>query len=133
MNLKGEIMNWNDLEGSFLLNRVFSKSVPIDYVDIHDISIKRDGRVLLINFDLVDKLPDLAPKKWGEFNKCKAGINCSGVSGLLIKEMSTEMLLSVNIEKIDNKFTLKFSGDCVTIEFECDFITFVGPSVYLDS
>ena len=47
-------MHWNDLDGSILFNKVFSKSVKINEIDIFDIRIDREGCTVIITFDLID-------------------------------------------------------------------------------
>lgn len=63
-----------DLAGAELLHRVFSYSPTTEEIDLFDISPKRDGRVLVANFDLTGQIPDRPPEKWKNFNKCRVGI-----------------------------------------------------------
>ena len=94
--------------------------------------IKRDGPSIIISFDLIDILPDKPPIKWGkEFNRCRVGLYCLGVSELIISGVSRNMKAEINfdIHESDNK--IKITGDDFSIIFKCLHINLTGPSVYL--
>lgn len=93
-------MYWNEIEGSILFNKVFSKYVEVNEIDIFDIKIDREAATLIICFDLVNELPDNPPPKWVKgYNRCRCGINCSGVKFLKIEGMSTDMPAKIEIQK----------------------------------
>ena len=37
---------WNEVEDNFLLNKTFSDYIKIEYIDLFDIDVIRDGRLL---------------------------------------------------------------------------------------
>ncbi|MEH2922770.1 Imm50 family immunity protein [Samsonia erythrinae] len=133
MDSESKIINWNELDGTYLLNKVFSGSVKISNVDLFDISINRDGPSVIINFDLLDQLPDQAPPKWGRYNKCRCGINCGKVSDLEIIGILTKINASANIEIINGVRYVNFVSDGFKLSLKCKHIQFMGPSVYLDN
>ncbi|NUU69039.1 hypothetical protein HQN64_23480 [Enterobacteriaceae bacterium BIT-l23] len=127
-------MNWNDLDGTILLGKVFSKPLKMSMVDVFSVKIERDGPSILIEFDLVGSLPDNPPKKWGnDYNKCRAGINCSGVTQLSFNDVGTRMLANIKIEKVGLLYRVSLNGDNLAISFECGDVRFMGPSVYLSN
>ena len=96
-------MHWNDLDGSILFNKVFSKSVKINEIDIFDITIDREGPTVIITFDLIGELPDNPPPKWVKgYNRCRCGINCRSVSAIKIEGISTNMPAKIKIDKNDH-------------------------------
>ncbi|OOF08566.1 hypothetical protein BZG79_11995 [Salinivibrio sp. MA427] len=126
-------MYWNELDGSKLLGKVFSYPVKVDKVELVEVSIKRDGPTVLIRFDLVGKIPDRPTKKWGEFNCCQCGINCSGVYDLMVKNVSRKMVCDIVIDAGEHRKVHLVSEDrSVEVSFFCDHIQFMGPSVYLN-
>jgi len=56
----------------------------IEKIDLFDITLKRDGKVFMASFDLIDQIPDRPPEKWKDFNRCRVGIHCAVVSELQI-------------------------------------------------
>ncbi|WP_286133205.1 Imm50 family immunity protein [Tatumella sp. OPLPL6] len=85
-------MYWNALDGSYLLSKVFSKSVGISDIDLFDIRMDREGSTVIISFDLIDKLPDNPPIKWVKgYNRCRCGINCGGATMIKLEDISTNM------------------------------------------
>ncbi|WP_252182540.1 hypothetical protein [Citrobacter sp. wls710] len=55
-------MYWNDIDGSMLFNKVFTKYIEVNEIDIFDIKIDREAATVLIAFDLVNELPDNPPR-----------------------------------------------------------------------
>ncbi|SHF25357.1 Imm50 family immunity protein [Vibrio gazogenes] len=125
-------MYWNELDGTILLSKVFSNPVKVEKIDLMDFCVKRDGPTIIIRFDLIGQVPDLPPKKWGNFNRCQCGINCSGVYNLLVKNIKCSMVCNVEISLGDqNKIHLFSEDGDVEISFHCEHIQFTGPNVYL--
>lgn len=55
-------MYWNEIEGGILFNKVFSRDVEVNEIDIFDIKIDREATTVMICFDLVNELPDSPPR-----------------------------------------------------------------------
>ncbi len=125
-------MYWNDLDGSFLLNKVFSNPVKINEIDIFDIKIDREGATVIISFDLVDELPDNPPPKWVKgYNRCRCGINCGGVSTMKIDGISANMPAKIKIDNNINEVLI--NGSTISLYLKCAHIQFMGPSVYISN
>lgn len=124
-------MYWIDLPGSELMSRVFSQSPKIEKINLFNIEIKRDGPTVILAFDIIDTLPDKAPIKWGkEFNRCRIGIYCFGVSNISLSGISTEMLASISIDLNGEDKKIKIESDSFSMNIECSHISLIGPSVY---
>lgn len=125
-------MYWNDMNGSFLFNKVFSEKIKIDEIDIFDIRIDREAATVIITFDLMHDLPDNPEVKWVKgYNRCRCGVNCSGVSMLDIKGMSTDMPAKMKINKEGKYSNILIKGDSITLKLTCIHIQLMGPSVYI--
>ena len=125
-------MYWSELPCNELMLRVFSKSPEVGYIDLFDVEIKRDGPTVIISFDLIDILPDKPPIKWGtEFNRCRVGLYCLGVSDLIISGVSKNMKAEINFDIHESDSKVKITGDDFNISFKCSHINVTGPSVYL--
>lgn len=125
-------MYWNDLDGSFLLGKVFSEPVKISEIDIFDIKIDREGPVVIITFDLVNQLPDKPRIKWiKNYNRCRCGINCGGVTSLKIDGVDKNILATININESHNEVCINGTG--FHLYLECFHIQFLGPSVYISN
>jgi hypothetical protein len=125
-------MNLVDLAGVELLRRVFSYSPSTERIDLFDISLKRDAKVLIANFDLADQLPDRPLNKWKSFNRCRVGIYCTAVDDLKISGWGLKNMSSLSIDKVSENYEIQIVGELLDIRFTCQLISLVGPSVYLD-
>lgn len=125
-------MYWTDLPGSELMSRIFSQPPEIGEIDLFNIEIKRDGPTVTINFDMIDTLPDQTPPKWGkEFNRCRIGIYCFGVSDFAVSGISTEMRAKIKFELSNKEKIIRIESDSININISCAYISLTGPSVYL--
>ena len=125
-------MNLIDLAGAELLRRVFSYSPTTERIDLFDVSLIRDAKVFIANFELVDQIPDRPPEKWKNFNRCRAGIYCMMISDLRLSGWDTRNLASLSIIKEANGYEVRITGESVKVELLCQHISLVGPTVYLD-
>lgn len=125
-------MYWTELPCNELMIRIFSKPPEVGYIDLFDVEIKRNGPTVIINFDLIDVLPDKPPIKWGkEFNRCRVGIYCLDVSDLIISGISRNMKAEIKFEIHEGNNRVRITGDNFNIGFKCSHINLTGPSVYL--
>ncbi|HDR2784872.1 TPA: immunity 50 family protein [Enterobacter sichuanensis] len=125
-------MYWNEIEGSILFNKVFSRDVEVNEIDIFDIKIDREATTVMICFDLVNELPDSPPPKWVKgYNRCRCGINCSGVKFLKIEGMSTDMPAKIEIQKNTSYSVVIIKGADIFLNLKCSHIQLMGPSVYI--
>jgi hypothetical protein len=130
MNFEESSVYWNDIDGNMLFNKVFTKSIEVDEIDVFDIKIDREAATVLITFDLVNELPDNPPPKWVKgYNRCRCGINCSGVKYLKIDGISTDMLAKIEIDNNNNEVIIK--GTDIFLNLKCSHIQLMGPSVYI--
>lgn len=131
---KDFIMNWNDLDGSVLFNKVFSSPIKISEIDIFDIKIDREGATVTISFDLINEIPDQPPIKWMKgYNRCRCGINCGGVSQIKIEGISPSMQAKININKHDSHVEVSIVGDDINMYLQCMHVQLMGPSVYISN
>ncbi|MDR5795672.1 Imm50 family immunity protein [Caballeronia sp. LZ008] len=121
-----------ELAGAELLRRVFSYSPTTEKIDLFDISLKRDGKVFVANFDLIDQIPDRPPEKWKNFNRCRVGIYCAVVSELQVLGWNARNISTLCITKVSDKYGVRITGESLEIKFLCQFISLTGPTVYLD-
>lgn len=123
-------MYWNNVDGCFLFSRVFTNAIEVNEIDIFEININREAATVIIIFDLINQLPDNPPPKWIKgYNRCRCGINCSGVKALKIDGMSTDMLAKIEIDTNSNEVIIK--GENVFLSIKCAHIQLMGPSVYI--
>lgn len=126
-------MYWNELDGSILFNKVFTTNVVINEIDIFDIKIDREAATVIVSFDLINALPDNPPPKWIKgYNRCRCGINCSGVSELSLNGISVNMLAKIKIERKDGGDYVAINGDMINLHLKYAHIQLMGPSVYID-
>jgi len=125
-------MNLAELPNADFLRNVFSFPPSTNTIDLFDICLKRDGKVLILNFDLVGQLPDRPPKKWKAFNRCRLGIYCAAISRLNLTGWETRNIADLTITAAGSGYNVQVIGESVKIEFSCELISLTGPSVYLD-
>ncbi len=127
-------MFWTDLPGSELVKRVFTSPPPIGRIDIFDLQLQRNGSALLLNFDLVDVLPDNPPVKWVKgFNRCRMGINCGGIKDLKILGWGISIPATIKIDKLVDSFLIEIEGKSFSLHASCSDIVITGPTVYVSS
>lgn len=126
-------MYWNELDGSILFNKVFATNVVISEIDIFEIKIDREATTVVVTFDLINELPDNPPPKWARnYNRCRCGINCSGVSELSLNGISVNMIAKIKIEIRGCEDYVTINGDKISLHLKCAHIQLMGPSVYID-
>lgn len=125
---------WNELEGSTFFNKVFSKSIPIESIELFSITIDNDRPSITIEFD-IPELPDKPPDKWKKsgFNTCRIGIHCGNIFNLEIKNIPTQEKLSITIENSQGTYFTTISNSNSLISFTTRYISLCGPSVYMNS
>ncbi|MET0847462.1 MAG: Imm50 family immunity protein [Pseudomonas sp.] len=124
---------WNDLDGSTFFNQVFTTPIAINMIELFTISIDNNRPTIIIEFDICE-LPDAPPTKWkkSEFNTCRIGLNCGGISDLKINNIPTKEKLNITITKKENLFIVHASNKDSLIEFTTKFPLLCGPSVYMN-
>lgn len=122
---------WNEIEGSTFFNKVFSKSIPIDSIELFSVIIDNNRPSITIEFD-IPELPDKAPEKWKKsgFNKCRIGIHCGNIFNLEIKNIPTQEKLSITIEHSESTYFTRISNNESLIAFSTKYISLCGPSVH---
>jgi hypothetical protein len=125
---------WNDLDGSTFFNQIFTTSVEIDTIDLFTINIDNNRPTIIFEFD-IKQLPDAPPPKWkrSDYNTCRIGLNCHGISDLTIKNIPTKEKLNITITNKENIFTIHASNTSSLIEFKTNSPLLCGPSVYMRS
>lgn len=123
-------MYWNEIEGGILFNKVFSRYVEVNEIDIFDIKIDRETATVIICFDFVNELPDNPPQKWVKgYNRCRCGISFSGVKSLKIEGMSTDMPAKIEIQKNTPHSEVIIKGTDIFLNLKCSHIQLMGPFV----
>ncbi|QAY85588.1 Imm50 family immunity protein [Pseudomonas arsenicoxydans] len=125
---------WNHLDGSTFFNQIFTTSVEIDTIELFTISIDNNRPTIILEFD-IKQLPDAPPLKWkkSDYNTCRIGLNCGGISDLTIKNIPTKEKLNITITNKENIFTIHASNTSSLIEFKTKSPLLCGPSVYMSS
>lgn len=123
---------WNELDGSTFFNMVFRHPIEIEDIKLFTIHIDNNRPSIIIGFD-IKQIPDQPPKKWVNmgFNACRIGLNCSEISDLIIKNIPTNELLKISIDKDGDVFEICAKSENSLIKFSTKFPTLCDPSVYL--
>lgn len=122
---------WNDFDRSVFFNKVFTSPVPIGEITLFSIDIDNDRPHIYVNFD-IPELPDAPPKKWVEegFNTCRIGLNCGGISDVLIKNIPTNETMKISVKRCDDYFLIRAVSSNSLLEFKTRTPSLSGPSVY---
>ena len=127
---------WNEVEDTFLLNQIFSDYIRIGEISLFSIDVIRDGPTVRLHFDLADSLPDRPLPHWGkpniDYNRCRMGADCFGVSKFSMQGISTHMRMMLAISQNDKVYNLSLSSGDANIEIQCLNLTLISPSVYMD-
>ena len=127
---------WNEVEDTFLLTQIFSDYIKIGYINLFSVDVIRDGPTVRLHFDLADSLPDRPLPPWGkpniDYNRCRMGADCFGVSKFSMQGISTHMRMMLAISQNDKVYNLSLSSGDANIEIQCLNLTLISPSVYMD-
>lgn len=124
--------HWNELEQSIFFNKVFSNLINIGAINLFSLQIENDRPSLGIGFD-IPQFPDKLPEKWKSkgYNMCRIGLECSGISDLLIKNIPTSEILNVETEESQGYLQFSATSESSLIQFKARHICLNGPNVYL--
>lgn len=125
--------HWNELEDTIFFNKVFTYPVEIGEITLFSVTIYNNKPNIGLGFD-ISELPDAPPKKWipEEFNTCRIGLACEGLSDVRISNIPTRELLKMVITKHENFYALQAKSPTSAIEFKAKCISLCGPSVYFN-
>ncbi|SBT38145.1 Imm50 family immunity protein [Micromonospora auratinigra] len=127
-------MSWLDLvTNSHGLRQIFHGQAPaLDGVDLHEISVGREGPTLRIRFDL-RAFPADPPVKWRRsgFNAVQVELLFGGVSALSLQGVSVNMVADVHIEH-DGKVSLLITSPAVRVTASADSVTIARIEGYID-
>jgi len=124
--------HWNELEQSIFFTTIFSNLINTGAINLFSLQIENDRPSLGIGFD-IPQFPDKLPEKWKSkgYNMCRIGLECSGISDLLIKNIPTSEILNVEIEEFQGDFQFSATSATSLIQFKARHIYLDGPNVYL--
>ena len=124
--------HWNELEQSIFFTTIFSNLINTGAINLFSLQIENDRPSLGIGFD-IPQSPDKLPEKWKSkgYNMCRIGLECSGISDLLIKNIPTSEILNVEIEEFQGDFQFSATSATSLIQFKARHIYLDGPNVYL--
>lgn len=122
---------WNELDTSIFFRKLFSHPIEIDKIALFSLQIQNDQPSLALGFD-IPEFPDNLPEKWKnkDFNTCRVGLTCTGISELIMKDIPTKDIFSVKIVKAGSFFAFQATTKNSLINFKAKFISLCGPSVY---
>ena len=124
--------HWNELEQSIFFTTIFSNLINTGAINLFSLQIENDRPSLGIGFD-IPQFPDKLPEKWKSkgYNMCRIGLECSGISDLLIKNIPTSEILNIEIEEFQGDFQFSATSATSLIQFKARHIYLDGPNVYL--
>jgi len=124
---------WNELDGSTLLNKIFSKPIKIGKIALFSLRIENDQPSINLGFD-IPEFPDILPEKWKNkgYNTCRIGITCNEISNLKIHNLPTHEIFALEIKNDNTHFKLEAKSKSAIITFSAKFVSLNGPSVYIN-
>ncbi len=125
-------MNWNDNTLNPKVIAGYYKSAPsLKLVNLHRVSLLRDGPVAEIVFDVSD-FPEKPSSKWpAGANTCQITLRALGVSEVELTSWSAESSGSFEIESVRGAVEIRFIGEA-KFRFLCSHLDVVGVSGYVN-
>lgn len=122
---------WNDFEGSTFFNMVFGGLIEVGEIKLISLIVDNIGSTVTLAFN-IKELPDKPPLKWRsiEYNACRIGFTCDEVSEIHLKNLPTNSLMNVNIERQNSRFRVSIEAENSSIEFTAAYLRLGDPSVY---
>ena len=128
---------WNEVEDTFLLNQIFSDYIKIGYINLFSVDVIRDGPTVRLHFDLADSLPDRPLPHWGkpniDYNRCRMGADCFGVSKFSMQGISTHMRMMLAISKNDKVYDLSLSSRDANVEIQLLYLQPIITQYFIDN
>lgn len=124
---------WNELDRNIFFEKLFSKPVEIGRIALFSLRIENDQPSLGLGFDIPD-FPDRLPIKWQykEYNTCRMGIGCHGISDLKIQNLPIREVFCVNVTRNNDQFHFQATNKKAAIEFKAEYISLCDPNVYIN-
>jgi len=98
------------VENDAFITGLYGALPKFECVNIHQINLNWDGPRANIIFDLND-FPDNPPRKWMGFNTVQLEITAFPLLEVGVGRYSSGNICNINIEKKDNIFFLRITGD----------------------
>lgn len=112
---------WLDLvDNATFVGRVFGGAPSLADVELHEVTLHRDGPVLTLRFDL-SVFPSVRPRDWSEHDEvAQMTFSVSGVKSVRLEGWSTTVRGDLSVERLeDGDLRVRFEGpearlDCTT-------------------
>jgi Immunity protein 50 len=127
---------WSELVGGAdKIGAIFSNSPPnLTDVDLHEITLHRDGPHATLCFDLLT-YPAFPPRKWQtqNFNKVQMRLMCFGLSSVSINGWQKKCKINLTLQRKDDLIAITGSNRQIAIEMIADAVELTDISAYHDS
>lgn len=128
-------MSWIDLlVDSSAIRAVFGEELPtLNKVDLHELSLHRDGPRVSLRFDL-SVFPTSPPKKWAAlgFNRVQLKLLAVGAHDLAVKGWGSECKCDITISPDNGKLILQAKGRSLEFSMSTDSLFLDGVNAYLE-
>lgn len=126
-------VDWIDLLlDAMSLKALFGTSLPsLNNVNLHEITLDRDGPRVLLRFDL-DDFPKTPPKKWVDagYTRVQLVIAAFVVHEVLISGWNTTNKVDMKVEKIGDLIAVSAKNDAVSFTIKAEFFNLRSVSGY---
>ena len=118
------------------IRAIFGEAPSLDQVELHSITLRRDGPTVALNVVLAEsEFPPFPSRKWREagFNRVALEILCIGVRALEIRGLETTPIFDLKIAAEGRLRRVRGATDEMMINITADFldVTNRGVSAYL--
>lgn len=128
-------MTWfSYVEGTDFLEILFPRAAPsLDEIILHEISLRRDGPIIVVRFDL-NEYAEVPPKKWVDngFNRVNITLMAIAVSSVSLFGWDNELVSSIELSEMDEHKYVELKGTSLNARFRCLELRIDKVSGYLD-
>ncbi|WP_080671708.1 Imm50 family immunity protein [Salinispora cortesiana] len=128
--------SWIDLLGKpDGIRAVYGEDLPtLSSVDLHELSLHRDGPLATLRFDLAE-FPRRPPKKWADqgFNVVQVQLSLGGVQRLTVAGWEVNVTLDIEVERRGDVIYLRTLNGPVGVSIEARSLVLSRLSAHRDA
>lgn len=126
-------MHWTAaLENPQSITSLFGEPSALDLIDLHEVTVHREGPVLRLRFD-IPAVPAPLPRKWpAGANTTQLVLAAWGVTALQISGWATRVQGQLEVERRDSETLLIFTSPNCRIEASVGELRIETVSGYID-
>jgi hypothetical protein len=114
------------------LSTLFDSMEGLDWLDVIEVGLKRDGRVVVLRADLA-RYPERPSRRWtAQANRVQVELQLIGVEELRIAGLGATNQGTLEVAPLRGSYSFLFDAPGLLLSGQCDALRIAGVSAYCD-